>query len=504
MPNFKQMPMAPTQLLMFPRSLDDSIPQDSDVRALSEAMDLLDTCALESGYRERGCPAYPPMVLAKILVYGYSKGIRSSRALEDTVKNDKRFIWLAGGLQPDHCTIARFRKQKEAGLKGIYKSTVRVCMQAGLVLLNTTSTDGTKIPARASKKSLYDTKRIEKVEKAIDQIFREAEEIDKLEDEQYGSSSGGTVPTELADAKKRKEKLRKIAENLEKSRRKNVSSTDSECRVMKTTAGLRPGYNVQATVDSANLVIVAADVTNSENDYGQLAGQLAQVAENTGCKTDLSLADTGYSDQETLKELAASGQEALIPSTEQSSQKDRNNLFASRCFLKAEDRNALICPAGRELTYRRDVNNHGKRYLVYTAENCRSCSFYGQCVNVSCKTGRSVQIGVVSDERAKMTERLKTSEGKALYDLRKQTVEPTFGNMKWNMGFTRFSLHGKDGAKSETWLMCTAHNLKILVSRVRRASLTDILPCFTATLGVRIAKWTAMWHPTHQVANIAA
>jgi transposase len=107
MPNFKQMPMTPTQVLMFPVSVDEAVPRNCDVRILGEVMDLLDWSEFEAGYSETGCPAYPPQVLAKVLVYGYSKGRRSSRALEDAVKNDKRYIWLAGGLQPDHCTIAR-------------------------------------------------------------------------------------------------------------------------------------------------------------------------------------------------------------------------------------------------------------------------------------------------------------------------------------------------------------------------------------------------------------
>lgn len=498
MPNFKQMPMTPTQIIMFPLSVEESIPQDCDVRALCEAMDLLDKSVLESGYFETGCPAYPPMVLAKILVYGYSKGIRSSRALEDMVKNDKRFIWLAGGLEPDHSTISRFRKEKESSFKSAYKSTVRVCMQAGLVLLNTTSTDGTKIAARASKRSLYDAKRIDKAEEAIDQVLREAEEADKLEDELYGSSSGRVVPPELADAKKRKEKLREIAERLKKSERKRVSASDSECRVMKTTLGLRPGYNVQATVDSANLVIVAADVTDSENDCGQLPGQLSQLAENTGCKTDMALADTGYSDEKTFAELSSSGQEALIPPKEQPQQKDMNNLFASRCFLKAEGKDALICPAGRELAYHRKVNNHGSEYLVYTAEGCRSCSFYAQCVKVSCKTGRSIQKSVVSEERERMTQSLRTPEGKASYALRKQTVELVFANIKGKMGFVRFSLHGKAGAKSETWLMCIAHNLNILVARGGLATLADIASYFASIFDLLTARLLLRGETSHQ------
>ncbi|MCX6375990.1 MAG: transposase [Armatimonadetes bacterium] len=153
MPNFKQMPMTPSQVLLFPMSVEESVPKDCDVRVLGEAVDLLDWSAFEAGYSETGSPPYPPKVLAKILVYGYSKGMRSSRALEDAVKNDKRYIWLAGGLEPDHCTIVRFRKQKASELRAAYRGSVRICSEAGLILLDVTATDGSKIKARASSRS---------------------------------------------------------------------------------------------------------------------------------------------------------------------------------------------------------------------------------------------------------------------------------------------------------------------------------------------------------------
>jgi transposase len=269
------MPMTPSQVLLFPMSVEESVPRDSDVRVLGEAMDLLDWTVFEAGYSETGCPPYPPKVLAKVLVYGYSKGIRSSRALEDAVKNDKRYIWLTGGLEPDHCTISWFRKQKACELRDTYRGSVRICSEAGLVLLDVTATDGSKIKARASKRSLYDAKRVAKEMEAIDKIFAEAEEVDRREDDLYGSGTGNEMPEELADAAKRKEKLREIAERLRKTGRNSASSTDEECRVMKTGDGLRPGYNVQITVDTANQVIVAADVTNNETDNRQLAGEEA-------------------------------------------------------------------------------------------------------------------------------------------------------------------------------------------------------------------------------------
>lgn len=469
MPNFKQMPMEPSQVMMFPVSVGESIPKDGEVRILDEAMNLLDWSEIKGAYSETGCPPYPPEVLTKILVYGLSRGVRSSRVLEDMVNNHKHYIYLAGGLTPDHSTISRFRKERQEWLRAAYRQTVRICAGAGLALLKVTATDGSKIRARASKRSLYDAKRVDRELAEIDRILAEAEEVDREEDEIYGEGTSGKMPQELVDAKKRKEKLEEIAKQLNETGRGSVSATEPDCRVMKTTSGLRPAYNAQATVDSAHGVIVAADVTEAQTDNGQLPCQLKQVKENTGLGPDVALADTGYSDEGTYKYLAESGQDALIPPKEQPQEKKRNDLFASKCFLKADGKDALICPAGRELTFRRVVRNHSGEYREYSAGNCRDCSFYGECVKCQEKAGRLVQVSVVAEQRAAMRDRLKTVEGEELYAVRQQTAERDFANIKWNMGLDRFMTSGKDGAKSEFWLACMAHNLMIYVRKAARA-----------------------------------
>jgi len=459
MPNFKQMPMAPSQVVMFPVSVEDSLPRDCDVRLVGEAMEALDWRAFEAAYADTGRPAYPPKVMCKLLVYGYSKGIRSSRALEEVVKHDQRYIWLAGGLKPDHSTIARFRKEHQAWFKQVYRATVRLCTEAGLVLLNVVATDGSKIPARASQRSLYNAKRLAKETAAIDQILAEAEAADRAQDELYGEGGGGKLPAALADAKRRRQKLDEIASRLAQSGRNSVAASEGDCRVMKTTQGLRPSYNAQLTVDSAHGVIVGADLTQAETDNGQLAGQLEQVVENVGCKPDLALADTGYSDEGTFKSLTESGQAALIPPREQPQQANRKDLFASRCFLPQGQRDVLICPAGRELTFRRIVHCSSGNYRVYTAQDCRDCSFFGDCVKVKSKRARSVQVSVVAATREMMRQKLKTPQGKALYRLRQQTVERVIGRVKVGLGLDRFVLAGVGGAAVEWWLVCAAHNL---------------------------------------------
>ena len=162
MPQFKQMPCDPKQMWLVAPSLDEMVGLDSDVRALSEAMDRLDWSAMEGTYSETGCPAYPPRVMTKLLVYAYSKGVRSSRKIEELVEHDVRYMWLGGQLKPDFRTIARFRKEKFNEVSELFADSVRLCKEAGLVSMQVVAIDGTKVAANAGKKSVYDAKRLER------------------------------------------------------------------------------------------------------------------------------------------------------------------------------------------------------------------------------------------------------------------------------------------------------------------------------------------------------
>ena len=146
------------------------------------------------------------------------------------------------------------------------------------------------------------------------------------------------------------------------------------------------------------------------------------------------------------------------------------DLFASKCFLKEDGQDALICPAQRRLRFYRQVRCSSGTYREYRAFGCRDCSFYTQCVTGHCKSGRAVQISVVAEQRQKILDKLKTSQGRQLYALRQQTVEPVIGNIKWNRRLDRFLLDGKEGAGSEVWLACSAHNLSIYARKAASAA----------------------------------
>ena len=457
MPQFKGMAEAPEQIWLMARSLDELVPAESDVRAFREVMERLDFRLLEMSYSEVGRPAYPPRVLAQLMVYAYSKGVRSSRKIEEMAKCDVRYMWLAGGLKPDHQTIARFRRNRFSELSELFTDSVRVCAAAGLVTLRVGAADGTKIEANASRKSLYDQKRIERERQEVQRILEEAEAIDEAEDRAEGVC-GGEVPDELRDAEARKARLDEISERLRESKRKAISSSDPECRMMKCDGRIRPGYNVQAVVDADSLVVAAVLVTEAENDHGQLP-QLAEMAtQSAGTAPGVVVADTGYCDEETLKWVKESGQEVLVPPQKHSQEDKREgDEFSSRRFALDEEKDVMICPKGHELVFKDERTYDSGTYRRYAGTECKGCDSQKVCCRG--RPSRQVSISVVHSVRLGMRDKLETAEGKALYALRKQSVEPVFGHWKANLGFRRFLLRGKSGAAAEIALICIAHNV---------------------------------------------
>ena len=464
MPRFKEMPQEPSQIWLMPPSLDEMVSKAEEVRVLSEAMDRLDWTILEKTYFERGTPAYPPKVMTKILVYAYSKGIRSSRRIEELLHSDVRYMWLAGMLKPDFHTIARFRKEKFEALSELFADSARLCKDLGLVNLNIAALDGTKMLANASVKSLYDRKRLDKELEAVKKILREAEEVDEREDAEHGESNGREIPERLKDANARKVILDELAKKLRDSGSKTISGTDGECRMMRTREGIRPSFNVQAAVDGQSQVVLAVSVTNSEHDHGQSPKMIRKIKDNCGLTPVMALADTGYCDEESLEALEEMGQEALLAVKEHPSNTKRNDLFSSKCFLADIDSDVLICPAGRQLHFSGEHQLGSGRYRLYRAKGCSSCSFKSQCVKNG-RGSRRVYVSCREPLRQKMKEKLRSSGGKLVYALRKQIVEPVFGQIKHNRNFRRFMLRGIEGATAEIALVFLAHNLAKCASK---------------------------------------
>jgi len=194
---------------------------------------------------------YDPRAMVKLFVYGYSySSDRSSRKLERALYHNNSFIWLMGGLKPDHKTIARFRSDNKAALEMILKQSARMCLKLGLLKGNTLFIDGTKIRADVSLSNTWNKalceRALEKADQKIRDILQEAELLDS---EEASSPSLVKLQNDLAKQGALKEKIRAILNELNEEQRTSINTTDKDCVSTRSTHGSYAGYNAQIATE---------------------------------------------------------------------------------------------------------------------------------------------------------------------------------------------------------------------------------------------------------------
>jgi len=201
------------QRMLFPQSVDEYIPVDAPVRAYDAIVDSisLDSLGVQVDRNKVGCPQYDPRVMLKLLIYGYSYGVRSSRKLERETHYNFSFIWLTGGLKPDHKTIAEFRRKNKSALKKVLKQCARLCIKLDLIDGNTLFVDGSKIRSNSSIKNSWTKQRcdryLKKIDKRINEILSECETADR---EEKSSPSFVKMKEELKDNETLRSKVQGI------------------------------------------------------------------------------------------------------------------------------------------------------------------------------------------------------------------------------------------------------------------------------------------------------
>ncbi len=433
------------QMMLMPPSLEEWLEEGHLARFVVDAVEAMDLEVLYRKYREDGIgnTAYDPSMMTGVLLYGYCMGIRSSRRMEQLLEQDVAFRYLASNQQPDHATLARFRQENEKELEGLFIEVLRLCAKAGLVKVGVVAVDGTKIKAQAA---LEANRTMEGIEKEVKKMLREAAEVDEAEDKKYGKDSrGDELPEGLRSSAERKKRLRECKQRLEEEaheakqaqeekiaqrakeeeesgekkrgrkpldpeeavdKEAKANITDPESRIMKTRKGYVQGYNAQAVVTKEQ-VIVAAEVTQEENDVNQLRPMMKEMGKTLKAvgvkeKVKTKLADAGYGMKEEALKWALNQKTLFLICT----QKDWKQRQAAR-----------LGPLPRG----------------------------------------PIPRGLTVKER--MERRLLTSRGRRLYKLRSQTVEPVFGQIKEGQGFQSFSRRGKKAAQSEWKFQAASHNL---------------------------------------------
>jgi transposase len=483
------------QRVLLPVSLEDQLMSGTLEFAIHTLVEKrLDMSIFESKYRndETGRAAYDPKILLKVVLLAYSRGLISSRKIEQACRENVVFMALTCGQQPDHSTIAAFVSSMKDEILPLFRDVLLVCEEMNLLGGTMFALDGCKLPSNASKEwsgTLSEIrKKKEKIEAKVAQLLAEQMQTDRRQDEPPGSRAAGTSRQQLV------EKLQKKAELIEKwlvenqpklgaaGREKQSNITDNDSATMMTSHGVVQGYNSQALIDAKHQVIVHGEASGDGQDHGHippmLTGALANL-QSLGHEPDyfqgkIFTADSNYHTQVNLKKCQELKLDAYIPDRKFrnrdprfATQKRRQvRRFTLKDFRYEEAVDQYICPDGKILKLRvKRVLDHGHLYRKYLAaeKDCQTCPLRPRCIyGAGAKRKQlSVPIDSLSNQ---MVEKIDTAEGRRIYPQRLAIVEPVFANIRTNKRLDRFTLRGKVKVNIQWLMYCLVHNIEKIMN----------------------------------------
>jgi transposase len=453
------------QNFLLPPSLEDWIAEDHPARFIREFVNQLDL--KELGFKvddnEEGRPYYSTDMLLKIWLYGYFNRIRSPRQLEKQCKENISVIWLTGMNYPDHNTIWRFWKLNKSKFREVFKQSVTIAKQLGLIDMTLNALDGTKIKAYSSNSGVLNKKRLEELLKETDKIIEKIEtEIESFGEAEEGQGSY-SLPEKLQDKIELKIKISEALKELKEIDRENYHPEEEEARIMKTSGKKELSYNAQAVVDSKHQIIVGQDVINNENDAESLVPMLKNVEEITELKAELTIADSGYATGEQIFEAEENKSEVLFSVTEKSNISAairEDEPFHSSNFKYAKEQDVMICPQSKQLKFYEHTRTKNKKHKVrkYKCSDYEGCQYRWQCSKS--KTGREVKLNPFHESIERQRLKQQDNVNNEKLKKRKQLIEPVFAWIKEGALFRRFTTKGLENAKQQWSMICTGINLK--------------------------------------------
>jgi transposase len=416
---------------LFPVVLEDLIPPDHVCRVIDAFVDRLGMAELgfvRAKPEETGRPGYDPRDLLKLYLYGYLQQMRSSRRLEAECRRNIELMWLLGRLQPDHKSIAEFRRVHREAITEAGAELVRFARSTGLIGAEWVAIDGSKFRAASSASSVG-------VRVALERWLAALETADEQ----------GEVRIEPEA----------VAAALEKLR----AHPEPEARFMRSPGGSVPAYNVQTAVDAEHALIVAQQVTTEATDNRSLQpmAEAAQAAVAAPGQPIHILADAGYSNGEQAQACEAQGILPHVPANRAANSQGDGTLFNRSEFIYDQRTDTFCCPAGQRLE--RKQLKREKNRVVYTGTPavCGACPLQTRCTNAKQRVvHRHLYDGAL--------ERMQQRATPQAMRLRRCTVEHPFATLKYRIfGHPRFLLRGLGGARTEMSLATMAYNLKRMI-----------------------------------------
>lgn len=466
------------QMTLIPQSIEEFVPEDSPVRVYDEFIESLDFAELgiEVDPDKVGNPEYDPKAMFKLLIFSYSYGVKSSRRIERECHNNMSYIWLTGGLKPDHKTIAEFRRRNKTALKKILRESVKMCIGLNLIKGNILFVDGTMIRANAGRGKTYKKQHLEKllarINDRIKELINECEEVDKSE---KGQGSWVRVDKELVHKETLRQRIREAlsAFGPDDKDTKTINMTDPDCAIMRSRQGSHTSYNVQSVVDDENGLIVHVEPVSDTNDAKQFARQVNAANQNLPSPCKVACADAGYSDVGEMEKIDKQDITVIIPSQRQALHNPKDNPFGKDKFIYDPDTDTYTCPQG-EILYFSSTGGKGKRrYRTRGAKRCRICSHFGTCTNS--RRGRSL-IRLRNEIIKNKIETQYTEEAsQIIYKRRKTKVELVFGHIKRNLKTDSFLLRGAEGVTAEASVLALCFNMTRAITIMGIKKLMDVL-----------------------------
>src|ERR1700719_604506 len=300
---------SPEQAALLPVHVRDVLSEKHLVFLISAMVEKQDLSKWESAYGDEGQRPYHPALLLKVLLYGFALGVRSSRKLEQRVREDMGFRYLAAGGEPDHKTICEFLRRHGRRVNDLFTAVLEQLQAAGLGKLGVVALDSTRVKANASRDRVITETglRAERARKRR-QVRKWERGVAALE---TGENPGGVV-AELERVRQRLAEIPGELRKLRKSGQKTMSRTDADSRFLHSRDGFVLGYTAEAVVSEDGL-IVAARVTQAAHDHASLVPLVEEAEQRCGQRPKKVLADAGFYSNQNLEAMEERGVELYVP-----------------------------------------------------------------------------------------------------------------------------------------------------------------------------------------------
>src|ERR671910_106988 len=463
------------QAFLMPPSLRDWVSGDHLVWTMLEAVEEMDLADFYADYRAdgHGRPAYDPKMMVALLLYAYARGNRSSRGIERECQEDVAYRVICANHVPDHSTIAEFRRRHEAALAELFTAVLWLCRRAGLVRVGVVAIDGTKVHANASRTANRGYEPIAR------EILAEAAETDRREDELYGEARGDELPEQFRTSAGRRAALREAKDELERERAAEHGAEEAPSEALEQR---RAGEARPIPRSRAARLEEAARRLDEELRVEQQANAAYEAWRRRGVAADgtrrmapgttkpyrppalpAGQVNTTDPDSRLVKTV---GQKAIQGYNAQAAVNEHQIVVAAEVTLESPDFGHLepmVDATERELA----------AAGAESPEVVLADAGYWHTRQMENVVGRGIQVLIPPDSGLRTSARpgwdgglyafmrrvLSTDHAKALYQKRHATIEPVFGQMKFNRRLDRFLRRGRSAVRSEWRLFGASHNL---------------------------------------------